>query len=76
MPLYEYVCDDCNHTWELKQKFDDPPVKICPACEGTVRRKIHANNFTFKGGRPNRGARHESGAHLSPKVARDLETGG
>jgi len=76
MPLYEYICDDCNHRWEVRQKFDDPLITVCPECEGnSVNRIIFANNFTFKGGRPNRMTRHESGAYMTPQVARKLETG-
>lgn len=76
MPLYEYLCDDCNHRWEKRQKFDDPEIKECPECEGnSVHRIIFANNFTFKGGRPNRMPRHESGAYMTPGVARKLQTG-
>jgi putative FmdB family regulatory protein len=42
MPLYEYVCDDCNAQFELKRKMTeiDAPA-ACPNCHGDhVARQI------------------------------------
>jgi putative FmdB family regulatory protein len=49
MPLYEYECDACGHRFEVIQKFADPPVEICPACSGPVRKLQSAPAFQFKG---------------------------
>jgi len=49
MPLYEYQCDACNHRFERIQKFSDPPVEICPACGGSVRKLISSPAIQFKG---------------------------
>ena len=50
MPTYEYKCDKCSHHFELFQKMTDPPVKICPACKGKVRRLISGGSgLIFKG---------------------------
>ena len=32
MPTYDYICDSCQHAWELFQKITDEPVKKCPEC--------------------------------------------
>jgi putative FmdB family regulatory protein len=49
MPLYEYECDACAHRFELIQKFSDPPVDVCPACGGRVRKLISSPAIQFKG---------------------------
>jgi putative FmdB family regulatory protein len=49
MPLYEYQCDACSHRFERIQKFSDPPVSICPACGGTVRKLLSSPAIQFKG---------------------------
>ncbi len=49
MPRYDYVCQSCEHIFELKQGFDAEPVATCPRCEGASRRKIYAPPVVFKG---------------------------
>ena len=49
MPRYDYECNSCSHTFELKQSFDSEPVAICPKCEGSSRRKFHAVPIIYKG---------------------------
>ena len=49
MPLYEYECNACDHRFERIQKFSDPPVEICPTCEGAVRKLISSSAIQFKG---------------------------
>jgi putative FmdB family regulatory protein len=35
MPLYEYVCDDCNEQFDALRSIADADVPIaCPQCEG------------------------------------------
>jgi len=51
MPIYEYLCNECNYEFEELQKFNDPLVKICPTCgENSVERKVSASAFHLKGG--------------------------
>ncbi|MFQ3632155.1 FmdB family zinc ribbon protein [Roseiflexus sp.] len=42
MPLYEYQCSDCAHTFDMLQPFHRADERIdCPACGSRqVRRKI------------------------------------
>ena len=50
MPTYVYKCDDCEHTFEARQRFSDEPLSECPACEtGNVRRVINNVGIVFKG---------------------------
>ena len=50
MPVYEYLCTDCNKNFELRQKFSDEPATECPSCGGTVKKLISSTAFTLKGG--------------------------
>lgn len=51
MPIYEYACPDCGHKFDTLQKFDDPPVTVCPKCAAqNVKKLISATSFVLKGG--------------------------
>lgn len=50
MPIYEYKCQKCHHTFEEIQKVNDPHVASCPKCDGTVERLISQTSFALKGG--------------------------
>jgi putative FmdB family regulatory protein len=50
MPIYEYECAECCHTFEKRQRFDEQPVAMCPSCGGKCRRVIHANPVIYKAG--------------------------
>jgi len=50
MPMYEYQCDACGHTFEARQKFSDAPLSSCPSCQGAVRKLISQTAFALKGG--------------------------
>ncbi len=49
MPLYEYKCDACGATFEVIQRFSDPPVEKCRTCGGPVRKLLSAPAIQFKG---------------------------
>lgn len=49
MPIYEYRCAACEHTFEVMQKFSDPPVKRCPKCKRKVEKLLSAPGLLFKG---------------------------
>lgn len=40
MPTYDYKCLQCNYTFELFQPMSAEPVKVCPKCNGSVKRLI------------------------------------
>ena len=50
MPLYEYRCNACDHSFERIVKFSDPPLKTCPKCgKDAVHQVLHAPAVQFKG---------------------------
>lgn len=49
MPLYAYKCNNCDHRFEIRQRYADDPLTVCPQCEGTVRRVISQVGIVFKG---------------------------
>jgi putative FmdB family regulatory protein len=51
MPTYDYVCDACEHSFELFQSIKDEPKKKCPACgKNKLRRLIGPGAaIVFKG---------------------------
>ncbi len=49
MPTYEYACTACGERTEAKQSFDDPPLEVCPACGGRLRKLYSPVGIVFKG---------------------------
>ncbi len=50
MPTYDYKCLDCGHTYELYQRISEDPIKVCPECQGNLKRLIGAGGTPiFKG---------------------------
>jgi putative FmdB family regulatory protein len=51
MPIYDYKCSNCEHQFELIQKFSDQPAEICPQCsEKSIQKLVSAPSFRLKGG--------------------------
>lgn len=49
MPIYEYRCEACGHTFEVMQKFADAPVETCEVCGGQVVKVLHPVAIHFRG---------------------------
>ena len=50
MPNYDYKCLQCGYLFELYQRMTEEPIKICPKCNGHVKRLIGAGTGPiFKG---------------------------
>lgn len=49
MPLYVYKCNHCEYQFEVRQRFSEEPLTICPRCEGQIRRVINPVGVVFKG---------------------------
>jgi len=50
MPIYEYVCQACEHAFELRQSFEDEPARDCPKCgQPRAKRRISMPGIVFKG---------------------------
>jgi putative FmdB family regulatory protein len=48
--MYEYRCDQCGLTFEVRQKFSDAPLTECRSCGGPVQKLISQTAFALKGG--------------------------
>jgi putative FmdB family regulatory protein len=40
MPTYDYVCDACNHAFELFQSIKADAIKQCPECKKKKLRRL------------------------------------
>lgn len=49
MPVYEYLCLSCGHSFEQRRRASDPPASRCPECRGKVRRVYQPVGIIFKG---------------------------
>lgn len=49
MPLYEYECFLCGHSFERIQRVNDGSNTKCPECGGAVRRLLGVPALQFKG---------------------------
>ncbi len=56
MPIYEFICEDCNNKFE-ELVFGNPDSVKCPKCNGentkklmsVCRKKISGNGSSFEG---------------------------
>lgn len=51
MPTYDYVCDACEHEFELFQSISEPVKKKCPECGKSKLRRLFGTGAAvmFKG---------------------------
>ena len=49
MPTYEYLCNKCEHAFEVVQSFSDAAIEDCPKCNGKVRKVYNNVGVVFKG---------------------------
>lgn len=49
MPIYEYLCSQCNERHEIIQKISDDPLTVCPKCGGGMKKLISSPAIQFKG---------------------------
>ena len=49
MPIYDYHCDHCGHSFSQVQSYKDEPVGKCPNCGKKPRRLIAPAAVVFKG---------------------------
>ena len=49
MPIYGYVCKDCEHRFDVLQKMSDSPLVHCPDCgEPTLQKELSAPKFRLE----------------------------
>ena len=50
MPIYEFICEDCNYNEDLIRKISEPTTISCPKCNGqNFVKQVSAPNFKLKG---------------------------
>jgi putative FmdB family regulatory protein len=50
VPTYDYRCDRCERTFEIRQRISEEPLATCERCGGPIRRLLSAAPFILKGG--------------------------
>jgi putative FmdB family regulatory protein len=50
VPAYDYRCDRCDRTFEVRQRISEAPLTTCDRCGGPIRRLLAAAPFILKGG--------------------------
>jgi putative FmdB family regulatory protein len=50
LPTYDYRCDRCDRTFEVRQRISEAPLATCDRCGGPIRRLLAAAPFILKGG--------------------------
>ena len=55
MPIYEYTCPECDHTFEKLQLLREGPVALCPQCGSPAEKIMSASvGYIMKGENPGR----------------------
>ena len=49
MPIYDYHCDHCGHSFSQVQSYKDQSLEKCPNCGKKPRRLISPSAVVFKG---------------------------
>ena len=49
LPIYDYHCDHCGHSFSQVQSYKDQPLEKCPNCGKKPRRLISPSAVVFKG---------------------------
>ena len=50
MPTYPYKCTACAHEFDAVQSILEDPLKVCPKCQGELKRLIARTAFVLAGG--------------------------
>ena len=50
MPIYEYRCGSCDHTFEVLANFSDAPPTACEKCGAeAIEKVLHPVQINYKG---------------------------
>jgi len=50
VPAYDYRCDRCDRTFEVRQRISEAPLTTCDRCGGPIHRLLSPAPFILKGG--------------------------
>jgi len=86
MPIYEYICDACKHSYDAMQKISDAPLTDCPECgAAALKKQLSAPGFRLSGSgwyetdfkkSANKRNVAESGSSKEPAAAPACSSGG
>ncbi|OGO58721.1 MAG: hypothetical protein A2V85_15005 [Chloroflexi bacterium RBG_16_72_14] len=71
MPIYEYICTDCDHRSDILHGINDPGPHFCPSCgkAGTMRKLFAPPTIHYKGSGWAKKDRGASGARSTKAAA-------
>jgi len=49
VPLYDYQCQQCKKTTEVRHAVKEPYTEPCPSCGGKLARVFNPAGIVFKG---------------------------
>jgi putative FmdB family regulatory protein len=49
VPTYEYECEQCHRSFEIRQRITAEPLTCCETCGGRLRRLLSPAPFILKG---------------------------
>jgi putative FmdB family regulatory protein len=50
MPIFDYKCEACGHSFDALQKVGESPLRKCPECgKLKLKKQLAAPNFHLKG---------------------------
>jgi|YelNatPaOPRAMG01_1025707.scaffolds.fasta_scaffold20874_1 putative FmdB family regulatory protein len=49
MPIYEFVCTNCNEHYEIMINLGEETPKVCIKCGGSLKKVFHPVGIIFKG---------------------------
>lgn len=50
MPIYEYICSNCNNKLDVLQKINEKPMVKCPKCNlNGLEKIVSTGGFILKG---------------------------
>lgn len=71
MPIYDYHCDHCGHTFSAVQSYTDATLDTCPSCGKRPRKLMATPAIVFKGGgwyKTDSRPAHKDGGDQKPEV--------
>ena len=75
MPLYEYLCNECEHRFELlRPARESSRAQPCPDCDADAKRVMSKqwSAFTYRDGRPRQLPDDGGYYHLGKKVSKPI----
>ena len=82
MPIYDYVCSDCGHRFEVFHGLNETGPHRCPECGGAVSRAFAPPTIVFKGSgwakvdrRATSSPRRETGVRAEDAKPRSADAG-